>query len=455
MRSKIPYTLVLSFLLFTTCKMSTSRSDGPNIVLFFVDDLGWADVGYRNPIFETPNIDQLKKDGVEFTRAYIGTPTCSPSRASLLTGKDAVRMQMVRHITHEDHQTGRNKSEYNYRQKDPANIHSRNWLPLEEVTYAEQLTQYGYYNMFIGKWHLGHEPYHPVHQGFHEQIGTSNWGHPSNYYHPFFNHLTPLKESNQGDYLTDVLTHEAIDFISAYNREEPFMLSMWYYSVHSPHIGKKELVDSLKDQGYDAKFANYLAMVHSVDESVGKIREALYNKGFFENTVILFLSDQGGAFKNGPLKGGKFGGQTLCEGGARVPFIVYYPGVTTAGGEVHDPVSSIDVFPTLTEIASGKNKITARINGKSLLPLLRGKQMNERNLFFYRSYENQYAAIIQGNYKLLKYRNGDYELFNLETDIGESNDIKGQNIELTTKLLVELERWENDATKEFYKSDNR
>ena len=144
------------------------KSTRPNIVLLFVDDLGWADLGYRNSEFYTPNIDRLKEEGMDFQRAYIATPTCSPSRASILTGKEPIRMEMPRHIGHED-KFGRNTQKYSYWKTDPVQRNSINWLPLEEVTYAERLKDYGYYNMFIGKWHLGHEPFHPVQQGFDEQ----------------------------------------------------------------------------------------------------------------------------------------------------------------------------------------------------------------------------------------------------------------------------------------------
>ena len=204
---------------------------------------------------------------------------------------------------------------------DPAQRNSINWLPLEETTYAERLKELGYFNMFIGKWHLGHEPYHPIHQGFDEQYGASNFGHPKSYYQPYFKNLNPLPEFSKEDYLTDILTDKAEDFIENYDKESPFMLSLWYYNVHGPHIGRKDLIDRYKAQGWEDRYANYGAMVSAMDESVGRVRKALEEKGIADNTVILFTSDQGGYFTNFPLRGKKNGGFTLGEGGA--PSSVY------------------------------------------------------------------------------------------------------------------------------------
>lgn len=422
----------------------------PNIILLFVDDYGWSDVGYRNEIFHTPNINQLKEQGFEFKRAYIPTPTCSPSRASVLTGKEAVRMQMVRHIPGgpkfpEFTKEGRTDAEFSLWPKDPVQMPSRNWLPLDEVTYAEKLNDLGYYNMFIGKWHLGHEPYHPVHQGFHEQFGTANAGHPNNYYSPFFNAPNPLKDAPEEAYLTDVLTDKAESFILNYKKEQPFMLSFWFYSVHSPFIGRKELVQQYKNEGLPDKLAEYAAMVTAVDQALGRIRKAISDKGIEENTVIFFISDQGGAFSNAPLSGGKLGGNTLGEGGARVPFLMLYPGMTRVGGISDIPVQSIDIFPTLIEIASGEKYVDPAINGVSLLPILKEEPFAKRNLYFFRSYEDQYAAVIQDEWKLVKYHSGKFELFNLIEDIGEKKNLWNKEVSIGESLAKDLSDWEKDV----------
>lgn len=417
----------------------------PNIVLLFVDDWGWADVGYRNPLFETPNINQLKVESLDFNRAYIPTPTCSPSRASILTGKEAVRMEMVRHISGNP-----DEEKYSLWPKDPVQMPSINYLPLEEVTYAEKLKELGYYNMFVGKWHLGHERTFPDKQGFDAIYGTTNAGHPKNYYFPFFKAEDDPKgflktEIKEGDYLTDILTNGATDFIKNYNKKEPFMLSFWYYSVHGPQIGKKELLDKYKAKGMNAKYANYGAMVQSLDASVGEIRRVITEKGIADNTIIILISDQGGDFSNAPLSGGKKGGNTLGEGGARVPFMMLYPGVTKANSVTDIPVQSIDLYPTLVEIASGEKCDDNWIQGKSLMPILNGGTMEDRKLYFFRSYEDQYAAVIDGDWKLVKYHSGKFQLFNVTKDISEENDLIDIEIDKGNELKKAIANWEEEA----------
>ncbi|NND09243.1 MAG: sulfatase [Saprospiraceae bacterium] len=434
----------LSIVLFIGCLPLTTMAQvppqRPNIVILFVDDLGWNDLGYRNPKFHTPNIDQLRADGFEFTRAYIPTPTCSPSRVSLLTGKEAVRIQMVRHIS------GDPESEFSLWPSDPVQLPSRNWMPLEEITYAERLKEFGYYNQFIGKWHLGHEPYHPIHQGFDAQFGTGNHGHPGNYYSPFFKTLDPLKEAAQEAYLTDVLTVHAESFIQEYDKLQPFLLSLWYYNVHGPHIGREDFVKRYTREGLKGKEAEYAAMVSTVDESVGRVRQVIKDRGMADRTIIIFISDQGGYFDNPPFRGGKRGGETLCEGGARVPLLIYYPGLNLAPKTSAVPVQSLDIYPTLVEIASGKKCKDRHVDGKSLLPVLNGKKMRKRDLFFFRSYEDQYAAIISGDWKLIKYHSGKFELFNISTDIAEAKNLIGQRYRQEVTLKKRLSRWEKVAT---------
>ncbi len=432
----------------TTANETTYKQ--PNIVLLFVDDWGWSDVGFRNSIFNTPNIDQLKKEGLNFDRAYIATPTCSPSRASLLTGKEPVRFQMTRHIidSKEKEASLGGNEEFNLWPKDPVQRPSRNWLPLDEVTYAERLKKFGYYNMFIGKWHLGEAKYHPINQGFDAQFGTTNAGHPKSYYPPFFKPEQDPEGFASGfenEYLTDVLTDGAEKFINGYSNGQPFMLSLWYYNVHGPFVGRKDWLKKYKAQGLKGDYAEYAAMVSAMDESVGRIRKALDKKGISENTVFILLSDQGGKFTNAPLSGGKTGGNTLGEGGARVPFIVKYPGVTKAGSITSTPVQSIDLYPTLVEIASGQECTDSQINGKSLMPLLKGRKMPARNLYFFRSYEDQYTSIIKGDWKLIKYHSGTYQLFNVSDDISEEKDVFNTNLQKANLLKSELLAWEKEA----------
>ena len=200
----------------------------PNIVLFFVDDLGWTDLGYRNKVFESPNIDRLAAESLDFEQAYVASPTCSPSRATLVTGKHPARLKIVRYIpTGAKHpafdQYGRTTEEFNLLPDDPAQFPCRNWLPLDHITYAEALGELGYYNFFAGKWHLGHEDYHPIKQGFDKQFGTTNWGHPKSYRPPFFRYTHVLADEKD-TYLTDRLTDETVRFINDYDQDKPFMV---------------------------------------------------------------------------------------------------------------------------------------------------------------------------------------------------------------------------------------
>lgn len=429
----------------------------PNIVLLFVDDMGWADVNYRNNKFYTPNLDQLRKESLEFTRAYIATPTCSPSRASLLTGKEPVRFQMTRHAVDEDSNLatiidGKSKNEFNLWKTDPVQRPSRNWLPLEEVTYAEELKKVGYYNYFIGKWHLGPEPYYPVHQGFDTQYYTNPHGHPKSYYPPYFKDGNPFPNTDEDDYLTDVLTDEAERFIRDYDKNQPFMLSFWYFNVHGPHIGRKDWVEIYQKEGLTGKDAEYAAMISTMDESIGQVRKALNDKGIADNTVIIFLSDQGSFFENTPLSGGKRGGNTLGEGGARVPMYILYPKVTKAHTTCDVPVQSLDIFPTLLEIATDKPYSNKVIQGKSLVPLIKSnkvKKFQNRAIYGFRSYEDQYVSIIKGDWKLVKYHGGKYQLFNIEEDISEASNLIGKGWKQEQKLKKLLAKWEAKAVPEF------
>lgn len=424
-------------LLFGFCRIAPATSP-PNIVLFFVDDMGWSDVGFRNPEeVESPHIDQLAREAVDFEQCYIATPTCSPSRGTLLTGKHPVRLGLVRHIE------GVGDEEFNYWESDPAQVPSRNWLELEHITYAEALKEFGYHNQFIGKWHLGHEPYHPIRQGFDSQIGTTNRGHPGSYYPDYFPDSDVFQEEESA-YLTDKLTDAAVAFIDTYDKPTPFMLSFWYYSVHSPHIGRKDYTKHFKDRGFEGKYAEYLAMVKSVDDSVGRVRAALERKGMADNTIVIFLSDQGSYFDNKPFRGGKMH-DTLFDGGARVPFLFYWPGVTKPAKN-KSIVQSTDLFPTLVEIVGGNPEAYPDLDGVSLLNVLRCNTELERGepIFGYRAYENLYASVREGDWKLLGYRSGDLELYKLDEDIAESRDLSSEFPDRVGRMKAQLIEWEKE-----------
>jgi arylsulfatase A-like enzyme len=452
------FLLLLLTFFFTNCKttkpkvVSTATSK-PNIILFFVDDLGWADLGFRNPIFETPNIDALAKAGINFDQAYIASPTCSPSRATLLTGQHPARLKMVRHIP-----AGKNFGfdpfdrtdiEFHNLPTDPAQFPSRNWLPLENTTYAEALKNEGYYNLFIGKWHLGSEKYHPVKQGFDKQIGTSNYGHPKSYYPPYFKQDTIFPDTN-GTYLTDRLTNEAVSFIKGYDKKTPFMLTFSYYSVHTPHEGRKDWVAHYKEKGLEDRYANYAAMVSTTDESIGNVLKTIKEKGIEKETIIMFLSDQGGFFENAPFRGGKMV-ETLFEGGARVPFFVSWPGVTKPNSINKSIVQSTDLFPTLVEIAGGDNSQYKDLDGVSLVSIIKeNSQLKRTPIYGYRAYEDLYVSVRDGTWKLLAYRSGKLELFNIKEDIKEQNEISKEHPERVKELVSKLIQWEKEMGVDTY-----
>lgn len=443
--SLIYFLLISIFLSCKTANSEKSNTQKPNIVIFFVDDLGWSDLGFRNPIFDTPNIDKLAKSGLSFQQAYIASPTCSPSRATLLTGQHPARLKMVRHIPggkkNGFDKFGRTEVEFNYLERDPAQFPSRNWLPLENITYAEALSEVGYYNLFLGKWHLGHEKFHPIHQGFHQQIGTGNDGHPKSYYPPYFKRKDLFTDDNN-TYLTDKLTNEATDFISNYKKESPFLLNFSYYSVHTPHQGRKDLVAYYKEKGLEDRYANYAAMVKATDESVGKVLEAIRAKGIEKNTVIVFISDQGGFFENKPFRGGKMK-ETLFEGGARVPFFINWPGVSKPDSKNLSVVQSTDIFPTLVEIAGGNVRKYADLDGVSLVSTIKNNnELDRKPIYGYRAYEDLYVSVRLKDWKLLAYRSGKVELFNITKDIKEQNEISKENPEKVNELLQELKSWE-------------
>ncbi|SMP43023.1 Arylsulfatase A [Neorhodopirellula lusitana] len=448
----------LSAALLLSCLCATAvAAEKPNIVLLFVDDLGWNSLGYRNPeLFETPNIDQLASDGIDFQQCYVASPTCSPSRSTLLTGKHPARLKMVRHIT--DKPKGvkfiyddQGRATHHLLINDPAQFPSKNWVDLEQVTYAEALKSHGYYNLFLGKWHLGPKEFHPIHQGFDRQIGTTDHGSPSNYYPDYFKDEDVLQEETEA-YLTDKLTDETVEFIDGYSKDQPFMISLWYYNVHTPNIGRKDLVPRFEGrEGLEGKRAQYAAQVGAVDESVGRVRAALKAKGIDQNTIIIFTSDQGSLYEWEPYRGGKRV-DTLCEGGARVPFVVSWPGVTKSGTTNDSIIQTTDVFPTLVELVGGNPADDEDLDGVSLLSTIRENSELQRDkpIYGYRAYEDLYVSVREGDWKLLGYRSGKTSLYNVVEDRSEKHDVAAEHPEIVSQLVKKLKAWEQKMEVEQY-----
>lgn len=406
----------------------------PNIVFILIDDMGWTDVGcFGSKIYQTPNIDKLAAQGMRFTDAYAACNVCSPTRASILTGKYPARL----HLT--DWIPGKNIPN--------AKLKIPDWtmhLPLEETTLAEALKPAGYVSACIGKWHLGDEAYYPEKQGFEVNIGGYHKGHPQSYFSPYKNPKLP--NGPNGEYLTDRLAAEAENFIKA-NKNKPFFLYLPNYAVHTPLEAKKEYVDQYLARGLKPKGQNsatYAAMIQSVDDGVGRVMKTLDDLGIAENTVVIFMSDNGGLARstsNAPLRAGK---GTAYEGGVREPMIVKWPGVTKPGSECSVPVISMDFFPTILEMCNVAQ--SKPVDGVSITSLLKGGSSLSREALFwhYPHYHETtpYGVVRAGDYKLIEYFEDNHlELYNLKDDIGETKDLSKAMPDKTAELVALLRDW--------------
>ncbi|MFN3326440.1 MAG: sulfatase [Bryobacteraceae bacterium] len=397
-----------------------------NFIVIFADDLGWADLGcYGSKVYETPNLDRLASEGVRFTNGYAACPVCSPTRASLLTGKYPARL----HLT--DWIPGR-KQWPTAKLLTPA---FEQQLPLEEVTIAEALKPAGYVSASIGKWHLGGHGFYPEAQGFDLNLGGTERGSPPSYFAPY--KIPGLDARSDGEYLTDHLTWRAERFIEE-NRGRPFFLYLPHFAVHTPLQAKEEMIARYGARIKPGDAQNdpvYAAMVESLDEGVGRIQSKVRELGLEDRTVIVFVSDNGGlryegsrrnaVTSNAPLRAGK---GHLYEGGIRVPLIVKWPGRIKAGAISDAPVSTIDLFPTILAMAGVRQQ--RPVDGVDLTPALTGSGRLRRNALYwhYPHYSNQGgvpgAAVRIGNFKLIEfYEDMRLELYDLGEDIGEQRNL--------------------------------
>jgi len=435
--------------------LGCSTHQKPNVVLFLVDDLGWTDLSsYGSTLYQTPNADQLAADGIKFTDAYAACTVCSPTRASILTGKHPA------HINTTDWIAGH--------QRPFAKLKVPEWtqhIREEDVTLAEALKGQGYSTIHIGKWHLGEEEkYWPEHHGFDTNIGGWKMGMPKRvkkvggYFSPY--HNPRLTDGLEGEYLTERLADEAVSFINQ-NDDKPFFLNFWLYNVHTPLQAKEELItkyDSLVDPNALHSNATYAAMVEHMDQALGKVVAQLKVSGIYDNTIIVFASDNGGLIgnkgdlskkpkvtSNYPLKAGK---GHKYEGGVRVPFLVSWPGHITANQTSDVLSSSIDIFPTLFGLLGIKEALPTDIDGTDLSALLIGGEEPESEVIYwhYPHYHTEgatpYSAVRKGDWKLiLNYENDSLELFNLKQDIGESNNVASDYPEKAKELEEILTAW--------------
>jgi len=445
-KASLPLILVFIFCVITlgchsgisnaaTDQETPTPKSKPNFIVFFVDDLGYYDLGFRNEVLHTPNIDQLASDGLEFSTAYVPSPTCSPSRVGLYTGIHPAKLSFFRHVM------GSGPGEFRSYEADPAGLLSRSYLPLEEVTYAEALKELNYNTLFAGKWHIGRGIYTAGNQGFDTVLDDRSGGSTRKH--------APVVENgiSKEVYVTDMLTDTVVNYIESYDSEEPFLVQLSYWNVHTPIIGRKDLVEFYHQRGLGGIAAEYAAQITAIDESVGRVLSQIEEKGLSENTVVIFTSDQGSYFPNLPLRGSKAVGTAVYEGAAKVPFLIKWPGVTQPGSKKDDHISTLDVFPTLMDIAGADPSNFPRLDGLSLTHLIKKDQpLKREHLVLYRCYDAQYAAVIANDgWKIVAYRGKQFELYNVDTDIAEENDVSAENPEKLAELVAVLREWEKSA----------
>lgn len=462
--SLLPAAVAVAFLAACGAPSSTDSGDRrPNFLIFLVDDLGWTDLGcFGSDFYETPNIDRLAADGVRFTHGYAACTVCSPTRAALLTGLYPGRLNVTDWIP------GHRRA--------GAKLRPPEWtMRLEHryTTLAEALGAAGYRTAHVGKWHLMPRldpralmDFVPERHGFDRNVAGNEWGAPGSYFHPYERSgrgVHPLPEGGaEGDYLTDRLTDEALRILEDY-RDGPFLLYFPFYTVHTPIEAKPEdlarfasRVDSAKRHRNPA----YAGMLAALDRSVGRVRHKLDELGIAEDTVIVFTGDNGGLDRKGrdgrmgyptenaPLRSGK---GSAYEGGVRTPTMYYWPGVTPSGAASDEPVITVDIYPTVLEIAgvSGDAAHNELVDGVSLAGLLRdpASGLDRETLFWhYPHYHNggatPHSAMRDGDWRLVHfYEDGRAELYNLAEDVGEERDLAAAMPEKVADLLAELDAW--------------
>ncbi len=438
---------------------ASANASKPNIVLIFIDDLGWIDIGcYGSKFYDTPNIDRLASQGMKFTNAYAACAVCSPTRASIMTGRYPARLGVTDWIRArfqggkipEDKQNPSGYEGGNNRELlCPENAL---WMELDEITIAELLKPAGYTSCHIGKWHLGADDWYPDKQGFDYNVGGCDFGQPPSYFDPYCNNnqgcIPTIEPREKGEYLTDREADEAESFIRAH-KDTPFFLYMANYAVHTPIQAKHNLIEKYQEKepvdGQDN--AKYAAMVESVDHCVGKIMDTLQELNLDDNTMIIFTSDNGGLLgptDNAPLRSGK---GYPYEGGIREPFIVRWPGKVKAGTVDHTPVCSIDCLPTICDAAGVEIPKDRPIDGKNLMPLIKQTGSLDRDALYwhfphYRHGNSPYSIIRKGDWKLIKHYVGPkFELFNLKEDLSEKHNLAKSNPKKLKELHADLQDW--------------
>lgn len=441
------------------------KADQPNILFIYLDDFGWRDTGYMgSDFFETPHIDKLASGGMVFTDAYSGAANCAPARACLMSGQYSPRHQIFNVGT-----GPRGKSST----RRLAHVPGTDTLDTKIKTWAHQLQKAGYRTASMGKWHLSQDP---IPYGFDLNVGGTHAGSPPNGYYPPHGKTPGLKNAPDNEYLTDTLAHNAVEFIRE-NRRRPWMLYLTHFAVHTPIQAKKELLQKYKDKaaGQLHQNARMATMIQAVDDGVAQLTRTLDELGLRQNTVIIFYSDNGGygpATDMDPLKGYK---GTYYEGGIRVPFFVNWPEVVQGGQKTGVPVTGVDLYPTLLEMAGAESPSDQPMDGVSLVPFLKGEveTLAPRSLYWhFPAYLQSYGSPVDeqrdplfrsrpcsvvrsGDWKLHQFFEDDgIELYNLADDIGESRNLADKHPEKRDELLKDLQAWQRRISAPIPKTRN-
>ncbi len=456
-----------SLLLSNITYGNKSDQKKPNIIFIVTDDLGWSDLGsYGADLHETPNLDRLASKSAVFTNSYSAAPICSPTRVSLMTGKYPARLHYT--IWREAASGTDRQEQISHPFIPPVTIVD---LPLEEVTIAEKLKENGYLTAHVGKWHIGDLLHYPKNQGFDISVGTSQSGSPKSFFYPFLGRdnipLDNLETDGAGKYFkdqtgkyqTDRLTEEAIKILQDAG-DHPFYLNLCYYDVHTPIEAKADDIAYFKNKlTPQLKHQNeiYAAKVKAVDDNVGKLLQKLDDLGIAQNTIVIFISDNGGYIlkykervvtNNDPLRSGK---GSLYEGGIRIPTIIFDPFNSKGKQTIDTPISTIDFFPTLLERCGIKNSNI--IDGKSFNSRLNNSAdttLNNRPLFWH--YPHYYptmvpvSAVREGKWKLIEFlEDGHTELYNLAEDLSEVHNLVNEKPLEAQRLTELLYNWKKQV----------
>ena len=452
-------------LVLLTTLNAVHAKNKPNIVFILADDLGYTDLSCMGSnYYETPNIDGIAKNGMVFRNGYAACSVCSPSRASIMTGKFPARHGITDWIGEASGEDWRKQNRHS--KSLPAEYEHE--LNKDFITLPEALKETGYKTFFAGKWHLGDVGSYPEDHGFDINKGGYESGSPKGgYFSPFNN--PKLEDGPKGENLEMRLANETVKFMKE-NRNAPFFAYLSFYAVHGPIQTTEEKWKKYRDKAEKMGLAEngfamerrlpirqhqdnpvYAGLVESMDDAVGVVLKGLKELGLDKNTIVIFTGDNGGvasgdnfSTSNAPLRGGK-GYQ--WEGGIREPYLISVPWIKNAGKKCYDPVSGTDFYPTILDLAGLSLKPEQHTDGISLVPLLKGKKQQERVLFWhYPHYGNQggdpNSIALRGNWKLIHYwEDGRDELYNLKSDIGEKNNIAATYPERTIELRKRLDEF--------------